>query len=552
MMRIITDWIRTINKPQYPIAEISIIITTLLFTWTQRYIHDDPFISFRYARNLAAGNGLVYNVGEYVEGYSNFLWTLLMAIPHALNIDPILFAHLIGTMLLLVSLVMIGLIGRRMLKSRLQTLFLLIVICLNYSFTTSFVNGLETGLVNTTILLSFYLTITYLEKTTLYWKTALLTSLLFAVALLTRLDAVVMLFPLGGFILISILRTQPITNRWKSIAAFVIPVSTILLLWFTWRYFYYGELLPNTFYAKVSLDQSFGRGVQYLATFAISYPLIFLPILMITNVRAIKQNLPLFLLTAIILAWFGYILIIGGDHLEFRMLAPILPLIYLLYLWLANKYSIKKALVLSSLLLFIPLTYYASFDDHGYHRFNYLFANPKALEAKIYHPNSSWQKLGEVLGQDLTYDPSVVIAVTPAGAIPYYSELTTIDMLGLNDKWVARREVPHMNFPGHLRIATLSYLLARGTHLFIAHPVPRFVSEPTEFTIDYVRNYNHLYLGELTDIPHTTSVLEIPLYDHSNIIALYLNKHPAIEKAIQQHGWINHQIQYENPDLLSN
>src|SRR5438046_1501989 len=47
------------------------------------YLHvmyDDAFITYRYAENLARGLGLVYNPGERVEGYSNFLWTLMMAV----------------------------------------------------------------------------------------------------------------------------------------------------------------------------------------------------------------------------------------------------------------------------------------------------------------------------------------------------------------------------------------------------------------------------------------------------------------------------------------
>ena len=43
------------------------------------FLCDDAFISFRYARNLLEGHGLVFNPGEYVEGYSNFLWTLELA-----------------------------------------------------------------------------------------------------------------------------------------------------------------------------------------------------------------------------------------------------------------------------------------------------------------------------------------------------------------------------------------------------------------------------------------------------------------------------------------
>src|SRR5262245_35741540 len=48
---------------------------------TRFYEHtvDDAFISYRYARNLAAGHGLVYNPGERVEGYTNFLWTVLIS-----------------------------------------------------------------------------------------------------------------------------------------------------------------------------------------------------------------------------------------------------------------------------------------------------------------------------------------------------------------------------------------------------------------------------------------------------------------------------------------
>src|SRR5207244_12236047 len=40
---------------------------------------DDAYISYRYAQNLARGNGLVFNPGERVEGYSNLLHVLLLA-----------------------------------------------------------------------------------------------------------------------------------------------------------------------------------------------------------------------------------------------------------------------------------------------------------------------------------------------------------------------------------------------------------------------------------------------------------------------------------------
>src|SRR4051812_9442686 len=54
-------------------------------------LFDDAMISMRYARNLAEGRGLVWNPGEQpVEGYTNFLWTLWMAVLHWCSARPAL------------------------------------------------------------------------------------------------------------------------------------------------------------------------------------------------------------------------------------------------------------------------------------------------------------------------------------------------------------------------------------------------------------------------------------------------------------------------------
>jgi len=61
-----------------------------------RFLGDDAFISFRYARNLAEGHGLVWNVGEAVEGYTNFLWVLLMAAGMRAGIEPEMLSVALG------------------------------------------------------------------------------------------------------------------------------------------------------------------------------------------------------------------------------------------------------------------------------------------------------------------------------------------------------------------------------------------------------------------------------------------------------------------------
>lgn len=95
-----------------------ILIFCGLYSFTQRYITDDGFISFRYAQNLANGHGLVYNIGERVEGYTNFLWVLLMSVSFPLNLDIMMFSHVIGITLQLLTLVTVYLIGTNLFSEK--------------------------------------------------------------------------------------------------------------------------------------------------------------------------------------------------------------------------------------------------------------------------------------------------------------------------------------------------------------------------------------------------------------------------------------------------
>ncbi len=56
--------------------------------WFGLCLQDDAYISFRYAKNAALGHGLVYNPGEPVEGYTNFLWTVLFVPVEMMGLDP--------------------------------------------------------------------------------------------------------------------------------------------------------------------------------------------------------------------------------------------------------------------------------------------------------------------------------------------------------------------------------------------------------------------------------------------------------------------------------
>ena len=50
---------------------------------------DDAYIALRYSRSLVEGHGLVYNVGERVEGYTSLGFVLFAALCLKLGIEPI-------------------------------------------------------------------------------------------------------------------------------------------------------------------------------------------------------------------------------------------------------------------------------------------------------------------------------------------------------------------------------------------------------------------------------------------------------------------------------
>jgi hypothetical protein len=80
----------------------------------------------------------------------------------------------------------------------------------------------------------------------------------------------------------------------------------------------------------------------------------------------------------------------------------------------------------------------------------------------------NWAGIGKFLGS--TMRPDDLIAVGPAGAVPYFSNLPTIDMLGLCDSWVAEHGRSASNAAGHEKVATPEYLKQRGVVWIVGQP----------------------------------------------------------------------------------
>lgn len=225
---------------------------------------DDPFITFRYARNLLAGHGPVFNLGERVEGFTSPLHLLLTAL--LLTLAPgvgVLFkAKLVSLLFALVLVGQVRPLARAFGLNSEQGLLAQCLIALNINFAIPAVNGLETTLyaVLLTAAVQRFLTESRgAEAGREAWPASALW--LFG-ALLARPDTLLSFGALLCVLLLRLRRGETTAGRVAAWAAlFLVPLAALTLA----RLWYFGEPLPNTYYAKhAALGWSILHGVSYL------------------------------------------------------------------------------------------------------------------------------------------------------------------------------------------------------------------------------------------------------------------------------------------------
>lgn len=291
-----------------------------LYAASLRFFCDDAFISFRYARNLAMGRGLVFNLGERVEGYTNFLWVVELAgIWKVLGIRPehsslvLSSFYTAGTLLLAATIADRTPFRRERLAAIGCTLFLLAV---NRTFAVWTTGGLETRQFTFFVLLGIWLMQRSAERDS--WRTYAPASLAWAAAQLTRPEGM-LLFACAGAWLLGRSATQ---RRLKLLewAGFLLPFAAVVGMHFKFRYWYYGEWLPNTYYAKDVRPWPAG-GFSYLTEAFIEngvYVLAPLAALGLFGRLLLRRDGTHVLSALILVLHAAYLVRIGGDHFEFR------------------------------------------------------------------------------------------------------------------------------------------------------------------------------------------------------------------------------------------
>lgn len=444
-----------------------IISITVLFVHnvnSHYFLGDDAFISFRYALNLIEGKGLVWNVGEYVEGYTNFLWVLLMAASLALGIAPELASNVLSIISGALLIYALGTFSAR--KRTLMDPFLwlpLVILSISKSFTAWSTSGLETMFFTLVI---FAALITFLKERETKHYLPIKSALLFSIGALTRPEGNLFLAIAGCFFLFDIVTKK---RSLKTGIIWSLPCLLIIGTHLLWRYSYYGFWLPNTFYAKVP-GTWWEQGFFYLSLFVKSYHIIwFLPFLLVPPL--LKRKGPHYsavLFFTVIAIYLFYVVSVGGDRFEFRFLVVIFPYFY----WLIAEgmaacvsfIPIKAIRQGAVIILCAALAYTTStstFKEKGIQGIVSIKNITEYANSRI--------KQGKFLRKQIeqgVLPADIILALGGAGAVPYYTGWTTIDRRGLNDLTIAHTPITQRKRIAHERDATPDYLTKRGVIVF--------------------------------------------------------------------------------------
>lgn len=389
------------------------------------FLSDDALISLRYAERFANGHGLTWTAGERVEGYTDLLWVILNAAFYRVGVDTILSARALDLLGTLAALALLGISPRtgswsvpRLIAG--GGLFVTSAAVAVWSI-GALEHGFMTGVLSLAILLLLRNRDSRRERLALQLSLA-------ALALL-RADGIVL-----GAALLAGACFIPRLSRSSVLGALRISLFPLgaILLQLAFRRAYYGEWQPNTALAKLALNPArLELGARYLGH---AYGVLGAFLLVAIWATWVAQERgafrPLLVPWALCLGWSAYLCLVGGDI--FPGWRPMVFVAVGLAFIVAE--GAERAFVPSlrvALGLGLALVLHANLQR----------TDPENQRAKA----ELWEWDGLPVGTLLktafgARDP--LLAVDAAGALPYWSGLRSLDMLGLNDRYIATHPPP--------------------------------------------------------------------------------------------------------------
>ncbi len=467
---------------------------------------EDSFISFRFAKNLAEGYGLVWNIAEIpVEGFTNFLWVIICTIGTIAGFDIILFAQFFGVAAGLVTLLYVYKISRQIGLNDTTALLPCLFLAVSGPFATWASSGMETNLFTFFIVGSAYHSISF-------WKSGKseslnLSFLICFLATLTRPEGFGIFLLLFFVHIIFYLKKEKSGRKLKPLIVGALVYFIPFIIYFIWRYSYFGFLLPLTFYAKTGgTFHQWLRGLKYLIYFIVHFLLPYLPLLLhlfwkrkdllmnkkfslseFLKIPIHSNSFVLIFCATICSAYIFYIVLVGGDYMAmYRFFVPVLPFIYIL---LVSGFNLMKnsgqtfrknslAIILIAIALIGTIIQSTPIEKVLFHKPGITHGQYQGVATERWHSNRL-TLIGKFFNEYKKSDDES-IATDAIGAISFYSGLKVYDFHGLVDPVIAKMDFADLGkgFPGHEKIDLLYTLSKQPTYFIFSR---EFSNKPADY-----------------------------------------------------------------------
>lgn len=418
-----------------PFMAVALGLSAYLIRAYWPFTIDDSFITFRYAAHLAAGQGPVYNPGlPRAEGYTTFLWMLIMAIPHAAGLDAVAFAKWAGAAATAATLLVTFLLTlhlTRFMAGALRYASAGMAALLLAAFgpvSLHAVAGMETPLF--TLLLTVFLWLITLYTGQPDGKLGAVLAVTALLLGLTRPEGNLAALAGLAVALALIPRGQRLTLLKTVGLLYGLPGAA----YFIWRAVYYGTLLPLPFYIKVA-SQTWLAGWPDVLSYG-QHMLIRLGLPIVLVLPRLRRDLvPALTAAGVMVVFFLFPAHIMGY--SWRYLYPLTPFLYALAMlglasaiaWGYTQGRGGPVALTAAALAACLLIGWSTLTD----------TRQEIENARWY--GYSLEHAHVALGRRLAAFPSggrqMVLAIGDAGAAPYYAGWRTIDTFGLNDRTIA-------------------------------------------------------------------------------------------------------------------
>ena len=443
----------------YIVVFLALIYVFAILWVFPKWTVDDAYITYRYAENLALHGQFAWNVGEVpVEGYTGVLLPVSLASGILIGIPPDLTSKVIGVLAFLLGATALFRIGKQQgVAPWVICALLLLYLTLPLNFTHA-LGGLETMLFGPLLLGAVCQLLNVIDDSVYSLGRDIMLLLLLLLVSLARPEG--MAFAVVVICVLTV--TKLIRSRrvpWRLVACTAFFYVLPMVVYMIWRWWYYGSLLPNTYYAKLALSSDAPTITSNLSDFWHGY--LALPTAAgglyilgrITATRTDTKRGPsgtaamIATVTAIVffmaLVFYQYSRTTPMMDFSFRFFVPFYPLLLVLISILADwgagwrMVTARHFRWLSIIMTFLSVVMIGS---QVFRNVKYL---PKEIDTAQRYLNlirDEHIRAGLFLKESVPDSEWTVVHID-AGAIPYFSRLKTVDFGRLNDRFLTRQSL---------------------------------------------------------------------------------------------------------------